>query len=284
MTEQKPDRPPVFYGYARVSTDRQAAQGISLEGQDAEIREYYDRRLADKGVVWGGVYIDGGVSAYKKVFADRKAGKRIVERAEPGDHVCMVSIDRGFRSTVDALLTIYDWAHRGVHVHVTRCQIDTTTPLGKYFVTTMAAFAELERNMTSERTREAMRRNGTIEKIMQKKRQTGVFNGRPGYGYRLAGRKGRRRRVPDYDERRIIRLIVELKDQRGLTFEEIYWHLFRAGVRTRDDREWSCTRVAAAYYEAKGTWYKGQPASKNGGPPPGYSLDLSLPGEAGPAD
>lgn len=242
----------VCYSYARVSTDRQAEDGISLDAQREETRKYFEYRLAPLGVVWGDAHADGGVSGYKKPLAERKAGKRLVERLESGDHVIMTALYRGFRSAIDAFETIEGWTRRGVHVHFIRHQIDSTTPTGKLMLRLMAILAEFERDMIAERTREAFRHGKVMDRILATKRRTGIWNQNAGLGFKLVGASGQRRKVPDHEERKLIRFIVELRDVHGLSFDEIYLHFWRNKIRTRNNKEWSEGRIRRAYYGSKG--------------------------------
>ena len=42
-------------------------------------------------------------------------------------------------------------------------------------------------------------------------------------------------------------LIAELHDGEGLTFEQIYFHFLRHGLRTRTGNEWSLSRIKRVY-------------------------------------
>ena len=78
-------------------------------------------------------------------------------------------MDRAFRSLRHALDTLEDLETRGIEFRSLTDQIDTTTPMGKCMYQIRNAFAELERNIISERTKAGM--------AAAKKR--GVILGRP---------------------------------------------------------------------------------------------------------
>jgi hypothetical protein len=72
-------------------------------------------------------------------------------------------------------------------------------------------------------------------------------NQHPGYGFRLIGPPGRRRRVVDETERQVMARIVELR-KLGKSWEQIAVELLQAKVVARTGREWSASRVRRAYF------------------------------------
>src|SRR5262245_9241031 len=79
---------------------------------------------------------------------------------------------------------------------------------------------------------------------LQKRRQGRALNGYAGYGYKLVGPRGRRRKVPDPPEQRVIADIVRWRTE-GYTWEAIYFHLLSNRVRHRG-KEWSLARIRRA--------------------------------------
>src|ERR1051326_3382234 len=75
MAETTPAR---AVGYARVSTQRQADEGLSLDVQESRMREH----AVNAGMIWGGCYTDAGISgrradkrpALQEMLADARAG------------------------------------------------------------------------------------------------------------------------------------------------------------------------------------------------------------------
>ena len=65
MGKRKPSKSPPIVGYTRVSTEEQAAEGFSLEAQEAQIRAYATMR----GLTMLELVADPGVSAGKKLGA-----------------------------------------------------------------------------------------------------------------------------------------------------------------------------------------------------------------------
>ena len=95
---------------------------------------------------------------------NRPVYEAVVEGLKAGDTLVVWDLDRAFRSVVDALTQAERLRHRGIEFEIVNLQIDTTTPAGMFVYTIMSAFAEFERRMLIQRTKEgldAARRRGT---------------------------------------------------------------------------------------------------------------------------
>ena len=142
--------------YIRVSTEEQAAEGVSLDAQDRAVRAY----AAMRGMELTEVVIDPGVSAGKPL-ADREGGRRVLEavRRRKVDAVVAYKLDRLFRDCADCLTVTRQWDHAAISLHLIDLggqSIDTSTAMGRFFLTVMAGAAEMERNLIRERTSSAM--------------------------------------------------------------------------------------------------------------------------------
>lgn len=214
-------RKPRAVGYVRVSTAGQAAEGVSLEAQENRIRAYCELQ----GLDLVDVIVDAGESAKS---LDRPGVQRVLEmaRARQVDAVVIYKLDRLFRNTQDALNTTQDFEKRGVALCSISEQLDTSSPMGKFFFTITAAYAEMERAMIAERTRVGLaqtRLNG---------RQIGD---KTPYGYNLVNG----RLVPDAGEQAVITHVNE-RYASGVGTRRIAKELIEMGITTK---------------EGKATWY-----------------------------
>jgi DNA invertase Pin-like site-specific DNA recombinase len=156
MAHHKPCSTTTAVLYLRVSTQEQATEGISLAAQDAKLRAYCTLRGLD--IVR--VIVEGGMSGGKPL-ADRDGGQELltlVRRREVA-HVVSYKLDRLFRDCAGCLTVTAAWDKHGVSLHLVDLggqTLDTSTAMGRFFLTVMAGAAELERNLIGERTKEAM--------------------------------------------------------------------------------------------------------------------------------
>lgn len=121
-------------GYARVSTSEQSV--------DAQ-RELLTAAGAVK------VFVDEGVSGR---IASRPGLDAALDYLREGDVLTVQRLDRLGRSTRNVLTLLYDLEERGVGFRSLAESIDTTGPMGRLMVTLLAAFSQLEADVTRERT------------------------------------------------------------------------------------------------------------------------------------
>lgn len=131
-----------IYGYLRVSTEEQDhgvdAQRASISKQ-VEVDEWIEERASGKDITG------------RPVFTD------LLERVCEEEAMLVVAkLDRLGRSVVDVLQTFERVHACGASIKVIDMGIDTSTPAGKMMLTMLAAFAEFERAMIGQRTREGL--------------------------------------------------------------------------------------------------------------------------------
>lgn len=141
----------VVFGYCRVSTERQAAEGESLDVQERQIHGYAhmkDLRVHE-------MIVDRGVSGGQPLVL-RPQGGALIQLVNPGDIVIVAKLDRMFRSALDALQIVKQFREMEVHLHVLDLGGEVTNEgLSRLFLTIAAAFAEAERERIRERVRVA---------------------------------------------------------------------------------------------------------------------------------
>jgi putative DNA-invertase from lambdoid prophage Rac len=185
------------YGYARVSTARQANEGESLEVQRRQIEGY----ALMHGLILDEVVIEEGVSGSVPV-AERSAAGPLFAKLGKGDVVIAPKLDRLFRSALDALRVVEELKARRVALHLLDLGGDISgNGLSKLFLTIAAAFAEAERDRIRER----------IGQVKADQKARGRYlGGKVPFGFRL-GESGEL--VPHEAEQEAIREMVALRAQ-----------------------------------------------------------------------
>jgi DNA invertase Pin-like site-specific DNA recombinase len=230
-----------LYGYIRASTDKQIA---SPETQ-RQIIEDYARRL---GRSVDHFFIDPAVSGKKPVF-ERDAGKEMMTRLKKGDSVIVALLDRLSRSFVGFARILEFWLKNKITMHL--CDMpggvfDPDNPMSETLIGMLIVFANYERRLISVRTREGL----------QARKQRGEKYCRwAEYGWRWDKRfdsgleKDVNVRVPDENERALMRNVVELRAT-GQSFDQIRQHLnYVMKARTRMGGEWTTGRVSLLFQQ-----------------------------------
>ena len=135
----------MIYGYCRVSSDEQAAHGISISAQRDILNGYAAMSQQDIRI-----YEDAGFSGKSM---DRPALKQLLAAIHSGVTAVVVwKLDRLSRSLRDTLAMIEDiFAPAGVTLVSVTESIDTSTPSGRMMLNMLASFAQLEREQDSDR-------------------------------------------------------------------------------------------------------------------------------------
>jgi DNA invertase Pin-like site-specific DNA recombinase len=188
-------------GYIRVSTEDQAREGISLENQEAKIRAYAS--INDFELVE--VIRDGGASGKD---LERKGVAKLLDLVERGKvgAVIVLKLDRLSRRTLDTLSLIENFELKGIAFHSISERVDTKSAPGKFFLTIISAFAQMERDLIAERTRDALKH----------KKQKGEWTGRVPFGFRMENN----RLVEDPQQIRVIQKAKRLR-RSGKSLREI---------------------------------------------------------------
>jgi len=148
----------MIYGYIRVSTDKQ-----TVENQRFEINQF-----CEKNVIVVDKWIEEIISGSKKV-QDRKLGK-LLKRMKRGDILICSELSRLGRNLLMIMGILNECMNRDIQIWT----IKDNYRLGSDINSKVLAFAfglsaEIERNLISQRTKEALAR----------KRAEGVVLGRP---------------------------------------------------------------------------------------------------------
>jgi DNA invertase Pin-like site-specific DNA recombinase len=218
-------------GYIRVSTQEQAAYGVSLDAQRERIQAY----CLMSGLELIEIVSDEGVSG-TVTLSDREGGHRLTEaiskRNSTVTNVVSLKLDRLFRDACDALEQTKTWDKAGVTLHLidlggqTLC---SSGAMGRLFLTIMAAFAELERNLIAERTKAA---------LQHKKSHKTVYNHEP-FGFVRQDD----RLIENPDELRVVARIIELRSQ-GTPLARIADALNESNIPTKQGKRWYASTIS----------------------------------------
>lgn len=128
----------MIYGYARVSSKSQQDNN-SFEQQERAIRE----RWEDAEIVREQFT---GTTTHRPILDD------VIAKLKPNDTLVVTKLDRLARTTIEGIELVQSLFNMGVNVHVMNVGLLENTDMGKFFLTTLLAVAELERNQIVERT------------------------------------------------------------------------------------------------------------------------------------
>lgn len=136
----------VIFGYCRVSSDEQAAHGISIQAQRDILNGYAAMSQSEIRI-----FEDAGFSGKN---TQRPALQRMLSELPAGGVSAVVvwKLDRLSRSLRDTLTMIEDvFQPAGASLVSVTESIDTSTPSGRMMLNLLASFAQLEREQDSDR-------------------------------------------------------------------------------------------------------------------------------------
>ena len=203
---------PLALLYVRVSTNRQAKSGHSIDTQPALLTEAAERE---------GFRVEVITETGSGRNTARPGLNGALDRLAKGEAQALYALDtdRLARSTMHLL----DISQRAVkekwRLVITTAQVDTSTPSGEAFLTMAAAFAQFESRMISERVKrqhQARRDRGEI---------WGVTN-------------GNKSKLPEKTRA----LIMHLRAQ-GISLAKIAAQLASQGVPTVSGGEWHSSTI-----------------------------------------
>jgi site-specific DNA recombinase len=213
--------------YCRVSTDKQADRGVSLDAQQAKAEAYaelYDLDIVD-------IVVDAGISAKT---LDRPGLQRALGLLKTGkaDALLVVKLDRLTRSVRDLghLVERYFAPGKAALLSVGE-QIDTRSAGGRLVLNVLGAVSQWEREAVGERTSAA---------LQHKAKQGEYTGGDVPYGFRLS--RDRQRLEPHAREQVLVTEARRLR-RNGLSLRAIARALSARGFRTRTGRSFVPVQV-----------------------------------------
>ena len=212
--------------YVRVSTVWQIDKD-SLQVQKRELSAYCEMVLGIKDYV---IFEDPGYSAKN---TDRPAYQQMMDRLRTGEfsHILVWKIDRISRNLLDFATMYAELKQLGVTFVSKNEQFDTSSAIGEAMLKIILIFAELERNMTSER----------VTAVMLSRATNGQWNGgRVPYGYDWS--KEQKTFTINPVEGKIVKMIYNMyEEHQSLIYVSRY--LNEKKYTTKNGKEWSPTTV-----------------------------------------
>lgn len=210
-------------GYIRVSTEKQADHGVSMEAQAEKLNAYamlYDIELVDMVIEQGSAKC-----------LQREGLQSVLARLEAGEAeaLIVVKLDRLTRSVADLGRLVDTYFQQFALLSVGE-QIDTRSAAGRLVLNVLASVSQWEREVIGERTSAAM------QHMRNQNKYTG---GKAPYGYNLVNGD----LVENDDEQEVIKLVAKYK-AKGLSLRKIAAVLDRAGHRSRTGKPLSAMSVS----------------------------------------
>jgi site-specific DNA recombinase len=222
--------------YIRVSTEEQVKEGYSISAQRNRLEAY----AISQGWEIVQFYVDEGISAKD---LNRPELQRMVKgiKEKLFDCVLVYRLDRLTRSVLDLyqLLSVFD--DNGIKFKSATEIYDTTTAMGRMFITIVAALAQWERENLGERIRMGM----------QEKAKEGkwAMNTAP-FGYDLDGIDALKINT---SESLVVKEIYSMYTE-GKGMHKIARALNEKGIHTKKNKPWSQNSV---HYVLTNPIYKG---------------------------
>lgn len=128
------------FAYARVSTVEQLTENqreqIAQAGYSIDARRFVEEKVS------------GSVAA-----AQRPGFRKLLERMEPGDTLVVTKLDRIGRDSIDVQQTVKRFEDEGMRLIVLQLgNLDLTSSAGSLMIKVLAAVADFERDLITERT------------------------------------------------------------------------------------------------------------------------------------
>lgn len=214
--------------YLRVSTDKQADRGVSLEAQRVKIESYaalYDLELV-------AIEVDAGESAKSlaRPALDRALG---MLKAGKADALLVVKLDRLTRSVRDLCDLVDRYFRDGKRALLSVSeQVDTRSASGRMVLNVLSSVSQWEREAIGERTAAAMQ---------HKQAQGEYIGGAAPYGFALSLDGATLERIEAehavINEARMLRAA-------GLSLRKVAEALDGRGLRARSGRRFAPAQVA----------------------------------------
>nr|WP_231563777.1 recombinase family protein [Anoxybacillus sp. KU2-6(11)] len=207
--------------YVRVSTDEQAKEGFSIPAQRERLRAF----CASQGWEIVQEYIEEGWSAKD---LERPQMRQLLKDIKKGniDIILVYRLDRLTRSVLDLYLLLQTFEKYNVAFRSATEVYDTSTAMGRLFITLVAALAQWERENLAERVKFG------IEQMIDEGKKPG---GHSPYGYKFD--KDFNCTIVE-EEAKTVQMIYRLYCD-GYGYRGIADRLNELGIKPRIAKEWN---------------------------------------------
>ena len=152
----------MIIGYCRVSSKGQLENNSLEQQREAILSRYENATIYQEQFT--------GTTTERPVFTE------VINQLQENDILVVTKLDRLARNTVEGIQIVQSLFDKGVSVHVLDgVGLLENTTMGKFFLTTLLAVAEMERNLIVERTQQGK----AIAKANAKANGTEFKEGRP---------------------------------------------------------------------------------------------------------
>lgn len=192
------------YGYVRVSTTKQAAEGVSLDNQKQAINDWAQRNNAKVMMI----IVDEGVSGTLK--AEQRPGlQKVLAHLKTNNVFITYSVSRMSRNFPDSVRIIELVHERGAYFASVTDNYDTSNIAGQTTVNIMLAISQMQAQQTSQASKEAA----------EQFKRMGRHNGKVPYGWRKISPERGSGLEENPEQQKIIAMIRDMrsiKDKDGM--------------------------------------------------------------------
>ena len=204
------DRQPARQVRCAIYTRKSVSEGLeqqfnTLDAQRASAEAYIESQKQEGWVCLADRYDDGGFTGAN---IERPALQRLIADIEAGriDMVVVYKVDRLSRSLLDFARLTEVFERHGVGLVAVTQHLNTADSMGRLTLNILLSFAQFERELISERTR---------DKIAAARKRGKYAGGPPILGYDIASERSGSRLVVNPDEAEQVRRIFALYLEHG---------------------------------------------------------------------
>jgi site-specific DNA recombinase len=241
--------------YTRVSTDRQATEGTSIETQELLIRNYLHQKNPnmDQNLIY--VISDAGESGSTM---NRPGFKRVLDliKSDQVETLIFSSLDRLTRKQQDLVNFLPLISEKKVSLISLREQVDTSSVMGRVWLTNIVGFAEIELDLIRERVSRGRKHTQSLGKFP---------GGAVPYGYK-ADKQASGGLFIINEEATVVKSIFYYRMRLKLGYLKIANRLNGRNFTKRDGKPWTAKAVERIlknqeFYQAKSPLHQDQAIS-----------------------